>query len=696
MAVSRRRTTAVPQEGLTCIGAVRSPERVVAAFAAGTEPDTIRRAFDAPVSLKQVGRGLLATFPASTLLPGDDAETELLKGQNVLVAIRNGETAEAAAKWLAYHQTQHGADAALILDRDPPDQAGFADTLTALGPSLPAVVVSMERPLGQPDADPWHSALGELTVVELLRHRFLAEVRAVAFLGIADLALPGAVSVFDRAVDAPGRYLPLEGREIYPWRLRQGRPAPFGDHIAQRRNERRQLRSWAAAPGSLPEQARWKPGRPLGVSPAEDAMPFRRAMGVSFPGTPVNKLVRKADLAEDPMLVELVMRVFAAAPIRLPSKGVIPPRPATARVTVVTAMKNEGPFILDWIAHNRAIGIDRHLVYTNDCSDGTELLLDLLSEAGVTRRDNPYRALGKVPQHGAFRAAESEAAVTEADWLLTLDVDEYINIHVGDGRIADLLAAVPEAHVISMPWRLFGNGDAHRFEDRPVTAQFTCCAPLYAPRPIQAWAFKSLFRNAELFRRLGVHRPKGLEASIANQLIWVDGSGGDLPPSVWRTAWRMSKGHWGYDLVTLNHYAARSAESFLVKRDRGRVNHTTRDQGEAYWFKMNQNAEEDRSIQRFAVRAADEKAALLALPGVAEAHDTSVAWHKRRAAELRAHPDHAALYRSITSPRMERLSRMATRFGANVYIAGPHVIPDEIVARDPAEAFFFSIDAPTG
>ena len=42
---------------------------------------------------------------------------------------------------------------------------------------------------------------------------------------------------------------------------------------------------------------------------------------------------------------------------------------------------------------------------------------------------------------------------------------------------------------------------------------------------------------------------------------------------------------------------------------------------------------------------------------------------------------------------MERLSRMATCFGANVYQAGPQVIPDEVVARDPAKPFFFTVDA---
>ena len=87
-----------------------------------------------------------------------------------------------------------------------------------------------------------------------------------------------------------------------------------------------------------------------------------------------------------------------------------------------------------------------------------------------------------------------------------------------------------------------------------------------------------------------------------------------------------------------------------------------------------------------------QKDALLSLPGVKDAHETAVAWHKKRIAVLKGDPDHAAVYAEITGPRMEKLSRMATYFGSNVYLAGPHVIPDEIVERDPGERFFFTVD----
>ena len=92
-----------------------------------------------------------------------------------------------------------------------------------------------------------------------------------------------------------------------------------------------------------------------------------------------------------------------------------------------------------------------------------------------------------------------------------------------------------------------------------------------------------------------------------------------MPREMFRNGWRSSVSTWGYDWVQLNHYAVRSAESFLVKRDRGRVNHVDRDQGLNYWFRMNHNATEDRSILPRLPMARAEFDRLVADPDIAAA-----------------------------------------------------------------------------
>jgi hypothetical protein len=264
-------------------------------------------------------------------------------------------------------------------------------------------------------------------------------------------------------------------------------------------------------------------------------------------------------------------------------------------------MKNEAPFILEWIAYNRLIGVDHFLVYTNDCSDNTVAILDRLAALGlVTRRDNPHVPGGKVkPQHAALKDAVRQPAYRAADWIVTIDLDEFIAVHVGDGTLREFFAACNHPNAISLTWRFFGNGGVIRFEDRPILAQFTRCAPEAFPDPGLAWGFKTLFdRRTCRFRKLGVHRPGAMKEGGEGAVRWVNGSGRVMPRRLIERGWRTVQPIFGYRLATLNHYALRSAESYLVKRDRGRVNHTQEDQGLYYWRRRNYIAEEDRRLLR--------------------------------------------------------------------------------------------------
>lgn len=329
-----------------------------------------------------------------------------------------------------------------------------------------------------------------------------------------------------------------------------------------------------------------------------------------------------------------------------------PATPPTARprVLAVTTMKNEAPFILEWIAHNRVIGIDHALVYTNDCADPTVPMLDRLAALGhVTRIDNPYHPAGPVkPQHAALRDAMRQRVARQADWIAVIDVDEFPAIHVGDGTIAALLAACNHPNVVSLTWRFFGNAGVTGYEDRPVIAQFTRCAPEAMDNPGMAWGFKTLFRRSEApFRKLGVHRPLRLKPGTEDAVRWVNGSGRVMPRRLLARGWRTVTPIFGYGLASLNHYALRSAESYLVKRDRGRVNHTAEDQGLYYWQRRNYIADTDDRMAHILPRVEEERARLLADPELAELHAQAVDWHRARIARLKSDPDYAQLFAEL-------------------------------------------------
>lgn len=670
--------------------------------------------------LALAGGGALDLNPAP-------AEWGLLGGRNVLFGFRYAETAETVADWLLYHAHRHGAGGALVVNRAPPDDlaatpdhfaARLAARLPADGP--PVVLLESPLPLGKPglgpethpflapDApgkdrmerpapDPWRAPLGEALIYEIAKWRFLARARAVLTLDVCDLLAADAPPAFDLCTRASGGVILMAGHRIYPWRVRKDRPEHFGDHICRQFDNRRGIARWGVAPEAAGLDNTWRPLRVSFMRPdAGAAVPFWRAMGLRVPGRRASELAPKTSLIEDPALIALAETAFGHKPVRAPASA---PREAPAqaseagRTAIVTTMKNEGPFILEWLAYHRAIGVDDVLVYTNDCTDGTDALLDVLQARGlVQHRDNPFRALHMPPQHAALQAAEDEELIRRAGWVICMDVDEFINVRLGEGRLADLYAAMGDANMIALTWRLFGNADVAEYEDRFILEQFTLCAPELVRKPHQAWGFKTLFRNIDIYKKLGVHRPKGLRPDLWDRVKWLNGSGRPMPRAMFRNGWRSTTETFGYDWVSLNHYAVRSAESFLVKRDRGRVNHVDRDQGLNYWFRMNHNTTEDRSIQRMIPAARAEFDRLMADPAIAGAHHAAVAAHRARIADLRARPDQAAFYADLTGARMRRLSRMLAHFGASVFNAGPSVIPPDLHERDIGPDFFFTVD----
>ncbi|WP_375261998.1 glycosyltransferase family 2 protein [Palleronia sp.] len=652
------------------------------------------------------------------LAPETRAESGLFRGLRSALTQRMAEDDRALRGWLNWHAHHHGLEAALVLNRSGANPADVVARLEAqpVEGIVRVVLLTIDQPLGRPgegeerlpfyapDApgkdrmerpapDPWRATFGEMIFFELCRALYLAEARGVLNVDVSDLVTPGRPTVFEMAENSPHGVVPLAGRRIYPWGVDDAAALGFADHICERFDGAPGNPRWCIAPDRLPKGAVWRMVRVGGADAGERARLYWRCAALRHPTEKVSEIVPKTALVEDARLIETLPAFFGGTPQRPPTEKLKPSATSDTNATgIVTTMKNEGPFILEWIAYHRAIGVGTFLVYSNDCTDGTDTMLDLLQEKGILQhRDNPFRQTDLKPQHAALQAAETEPAIQALDWVVCMDCDEFINIHVGEGRLGDLYAAVPDANMISMTWRLFGNGDVDGFRDEFITERFTACAPHHVRKPHQAWGFKTLTRNTGIFKKLGVHRPKGLKPQLVEHVNWVNGSGEPMPETTYRNAWRSTVETYGYDLVTLNHYALRSAESFLVKRDRGRVNHVDRDQGLNYWFRMNFNAEEDRSIHRILPRLRAEYDRLLADPEIAAQHRACVAAHRDKIDALRRTEKYDAFYREITGPRLRRLSRMLDRFGSNVFLAGPDVIPDEVMDYADRPDFFFTV-----
>lgn len=318
------------------------------------------------------------------------------------------------------------------------------------------------------------------------------------------------------------------------------------------------------------------------------------------------------------------------------------------RITALTCVKNEGPFLLEWIAFNRLIGVTDFLFYSNDCTDGTDRLLDRLRDHGVVRhRQNP--AEGRNYQMEALKdAALRRPIVKNADWVWIADVDEFLNIHAGDHTIPSLIEACGDPQAISVNFQFFGNGGVEHFEDRPVISQFTRCHNPDIWCGETAIEVKSLVRRDFPLRYYGAHRPfmpGRLEAE--DQPTWTDGSGRPVPQKFLLAdnprRIRKFPARGARNLATLNHYALRSLDSYLVKNDRGDVNRENRAFDDTYWRERADIAWEDRSILRYLPALQQEIRALKALPDIADLHDEAVRLHCARRDALLQQAEYQAM-----------------------------------------------------
>lgn len=330
------------------------------------------------------------------------------------------------------------------------------------------------------------------------------------------------------------------------------------------------------------------------------------------------------------------------------------------RALAILCVKNEGAFLLEWLAHHRATGFTDVLVFSNDCSDVTDLMLDRLAAMGWLTHIRNDGAADEGPQWAALKAADKHPLMRAADWVLVLDIDEFVNIHAGGRRLSDLLAALPDATAIPLTWRMFGNAGVLRYQDAPVTETFTRAAPAVIGWPWRAQLFKTLFRNDGSYRKLGVHRPRSPDPARMAHQRWFDGSGRALPDGYHTGRIISDYSRDTYGLVQLNHYALGAMESYLLKCDRGRANREGAGLDMGYWVDRNFSDVEDRSILSLDSREA--RSELLADAVLGPLHAQAVAWrHARIATLLQQEPARALLGRLMMTPASRPLTPAQAR-----------------------------------
>lgn len=311
------------------------------------------------------------------------------------------------------------------------------------------------------------------------------------------------------------------------------------------------------------------------------------------------------------------------------------------RVTAVSMMKDEGPFVLEWVAHHLAVGFTDLLVYTNDCSDGTDDMLFRLEELGLAHHRLNDIPEGIRPQPSALKYAQADPLVRASDWLLVFDADEFLCIRHGDGSLDGMITSAKDvgANGIVITWRIFGSGGVHEWSRAPVTEQYLYAAP---PMWNKGWGVKTLFQFDPDRWKLGIHRPKiknkELKTEFPETVKWLNGSGRPMEDYFKFRGWRSIVRTVGYDWAQMNHYAVKSIDSYAIRKFRGNVNLKKDKYNSDYWALQDRNEVHDDSILRHAERREKIMDQLLADPVLNKLHFAAVERAEARLDEFKATP----------------------------------------------------------
>lgn len=308
--------------------------------------------------------------------------------------------------------------------------------------------------------------------------------------------------------------------------------------------------------------------------------------------------------------------------------------------TVVTSMKDEAPYIIEWVAYHRALGFDRVVVLANDCTDGTHEMLLRLHEIGAVSYYENEVPVGAKPHSRALKIANTTPEVKSADFVMVLDADEFLVVKQAPHTLDVLLGVMDDraAGMMVIPWRMFGSSHHTEFQDRPVIERFTQSMDA---SNLPKVGVKTLFRQADKLR-LAIHFPKnvmkgGEPVDSPVDQVWIDAGGQLLKRE--ELTWNGGRQTIHRDFAEVAHFMIKSLDEYLLKIFRGDGLMNSSRHGIDYWRGADHNQVSDLVVADNVLGFEQERDRLFADPVLADLHRTAVAARFARLGTILANPD---------------------------------------------------------
>lgn len=213
-------------------------------------------------------------------------------------------------------------------------------------------------------------------------------------------------------------------------------------------------------------------------------------------------------------------------------------------LSVCTVIKNEAPYLEEWLDFHIKQGVEMFYLFDNESTDNTKKVLEPYSDY-ITYKFVPGNAV-QFPTINTF----IEEHRTDSRWVAFIDADEFL-FSPKEEDLKELISIAFDKRVISgiaAHWLLFGSNGHLKYTDDPVTRRFTKREGVVNPH------VKSIMKMSD------VHRLNGNVHCFTAALNIVDEKLNILPNQYAQHTPATA------DILRVNHYVTKSKEECDIRR----------------------------------------------------------------------------------------------------------------------------------
>ncbi len=216
-------------------------------------------------------------------------------------------------------------------------------------------------------------------------------------------------------------------------------------------------------------------------------------------------------------------------------------------LSLCAIVKNEAPYLPEWIEFYKLVGVEKFYIYDNESSDNTKEVLKPYIDAGdVVYTYQPGQAQQVVAYNDAVKKYKNETK-----WLGFFDLDEFV-MPLSTKTIPEFLKDYEEECGVVIYWLVYGDNGYKTKTDGLVLERFTAHS-------------EEGFGGNVLIKTIA--NPREIKEMVVHHALY---RGGFAKDEVGRII-AGPRGECSVKKIRMNHYFGKSFEEFVQKRNRGKA-----------------------------------------------------------------------------------------------------------------------------